>query len=108
MANIELVAHLIHPRKILYTVIRFYRPKNFCAKNFRIKKFSPTSNWAKSFLQVACKLMMPSEMEMPCCVRGYHVYKEVWEAAIGEILECHREPTNASFHVLDRSKIFVV
>ena len=28
---------------------------------------------------------MASEMEMPCCVRGYHVYKEVWEAAIGEV-----------------------
>ena len=22
-------------------------------------------------------------MEMPCCVKGYHVYEEVWEAAIG-------------------------
>ena len=34
------------------------------------------------------------------------MYKEVWEAAIGEVLECHREPTNVSFHVLDRSKNF--
>ena len=33
---------------------------------------------------------------MPCCVRGYHVYKEMWEAVIGEVLECHREPTNAT------------
>ena len=24
------------------------------------------------------------------------MYKEVWEAAIGEVLECHREPTNAT------------
>ena len=50
--------------------------------------------------------MMPSEMEMPCCVRGYHVYKEVREAVIRKVLECHREPTNASFHVLNRSKNF--
>ena len=24
------------------------------------------------------------------------MYKEVWEAAIGEVLVCHREPTNAT------------
>ena len=35
-------------------------------------------------------------MGMPCCFRGYHVYKEVWDAAIGEVLECHREPTKAT------------
>ena len=28
-------------------------------------------------------------------VRGYHVYKDVWEAAIGEVLVCEREPRNA-------------
>ena len=50
--------------------------------------------------------MMPSEMEMPFCVRGYHVYKKVLETAIGEVFECRRELTNASFRVLDRWKIF--
>ena len=30
-----------------------------------------------------------------CCIRGYHIYKEVWEAAIGDVLECLREPSNA-------------
>ena len=39
---------------------------------------------------------MAGEMQMPCCIRGYHVYKDVWEAAIGEVLVCHREPTNAT------------
>jgi len=29
---------------------------------------------------------MAGEMEMPCCVRGYHVYKEVWEAAIATVI----------------------
>ena len=28
-------------------------------------------------------------------IRGYHVYKDVWEAAIGEVLVCEREPRNA-------------
>ena len=31
-----------------------------------------------------------------CCIRGYHIYKEVWEAAVGESLECERDPENAS------------
>ena len=34
--------------------------------------------------------------EKDCCVRGYHVYQRVWDAAIGETLTCRREPTNKS------------
>ena len=44
---------------------------------------------------------MACEKEMACCVRGYHVYKDIWAAAIGEVLVCSREPTNIG-------KIFVV
>ena len=29
------------------------------------------------------------------CVRGYHVYREIWEAAVGEVLICERESRNA-------------
>ena len=39
--------------------------------------------------------VMACEKEMACCVRGYHVYKDMWAAAIGEVLVCSREPTNA-------------
>ena len=28
------------------------------------------------------------------CVRGYHVYREIWEAAVGQVLICEREPRN--------------
>ena len=35
------------------------------------------------------------ELQRPCCIRGYHVYSAVWEAAIGEELACEREPHNA-------------
>lgn len=28
------------------------------------------------------------------CVRGYHIYHSIWDAAIGEHLECRREPLN--------------
>ena len=30
------------------------------------------------------------------CVRGYHIYRELWEAAIGEDLACQRERGNAT------------
>ena len=32
---------------------------------------------------------------MRSCVRGYHVYKDVWTATIGEELVCRRERGNA-------------
>ena len=35
------------------------------------------------------------------CVRGYYVYKDIWAAAIREVLVCSPEPTNVG-------KIFVV
>ena len=31
---------------------------------------------------------MEEEMMIKLCVRGYHVYKDIWEAAIGEELLC--------------------
>ena len=34
------------------------------------------------------------ELERVCCIRGYHIYKEIWEAATGEVLTCEREPLN--------------
>ena len=30
------------------------------------------------------------------CFRGYHVYKTVWAAMVGEALVCEREPKNSS------------
>ena len=34
------------------------------------------------------------EYEIACCVHGYYVYREIWEAAVGETLICEREPQN--------------
>ena len=28
------------------------------------------------------------------CVRGQHVYKDIWYAVVGEVLVCEREPNN--------------
>ena len=43
---------------------------------------------------------MEELIERCCCVRGYHVYKEVWEAAVGEVLICEGEPDSASIDML--------
>ena len=34
---------------------------------------------------------MNAEMEILSCVRGYHVYLDIWAAAVGELLMCSRE-----------------
>ena len=31
---------------------------------------------------------------MESCVRGYHIYKDIWEASVGEELPCQRESGN--------------
>ena len=36
-----------------------------------------------------------AEYKQNLCIRGYHVYREVWEAAVGETFECAVEPGNA-------------
>ena len=37
-----------------------------------------------------------AEYEGACCVRGYHIYREIWAAAVGEVLVCEREQRNAA------------
>lgn len=39
---------------------------------------------------------MADEWERACCVRGYHIYRNVWQAVVGEVLDCVREPQNSS------------
>ena len=50
---------------------------------------------------------MACEKEMACCVRGYHIYKHIWTAAIGEVLVCSREPTNVVVVKLYLRKTFL-
>ena len=35
------------------------------------------------------------ETERDCCIRGYHVYKYIWEATVRESLTCERETNNS-------------
>ena len=37
---------------------------------------------------MACEKEIACEKEMASCVRGYHIYKDIWAAAIGEVLVC--------------------
>ena len=37
---------------------------------------------------------MAGEKDIAGCVRGYHVYKDIWAAGIWEVLLCSTEPTN--------------
>ena len=30
------------------------------------------------------------------CIRGYHIYKDIWDATIGEELQCARESDNSN------------
>ena len=40
----------------------------------------------------ACVIMAEaSSVERSCCVRGYHIYRTIWQAAVGEVLTCKRE-----------------
>jgi len=38
----------------------------------------------------ACERSSIEEFRRDCCIHGYHVYKKMWEAAAGEVLECMR------------------
>ena len=35
------------------------------------------------------------EINQESCIRGYHVYKDTWEANIGDKLDCVRQPGNS-------------
>ena len=39
-------------------------------------------------------LKMEEELSRVSCIRGYHVCKDIWDAAIGEVLVCERELRN--------------
>ena len=43
------------------------------------------------------------EYAMDSCVRGYHVYKEIWEAVVGERLISERELENQ----MDRNAVAI-
>ena len=81
----------------------------YCAK-FSPDLFRPLPNFCpeefQPFVNAVSEEVAGDEysMERECYVRGYHVYIDVWDAAIGEELDCQREPSNAN----DRYAVAVV
>ena len=39
-------------------------------------------------------LMELEESRVDVCVRGQHIYQDIWYAVAGEVLVCKREPNN--------------
>ena len=87
------------------TIIRFFSCRKFLSKKSSRKTiFTQTkldeNNFTSRVWWALIEEIAPRAEEMACekemarCVRGYHVYKDMWAAAIGEVLVC-REPTNA-------------
>ena len=38
--------------------------------------------------------MVVSEFEYESCIRGYHIYEDMWSSTVGEHLICERETLN--------------
>lgn len=36
------------------------------------------------------------ELRRESCIRGHHIYKEIWDPTVGEVVQCKREPRNAA------------
>ena len=97
-----LVKILMSPKMyIAITVVReIFAYKNFHVLKFRVKNFSDIAYLSEKFLTrnfktCASQIRRPTvnvnqpimeEFERPCCIRGYHVYQEVWTAVVGEEL----------------------
>ena len=65
------------------------------------QKYFTSRVWWALFEEIAQRAEeMVCEKETACCVRSYHVYKDIWAAAIGEVLVCSQEPTNAQKFLL--------
>ena len=103
--------------KLIQTLIGFSQRYHSTRRtgNFRVQKFSRLPAYDVlailfavlifaeagdhenfKFYLVRTRAMESCETE--CCVRGYHVYQRIWDATIGEVLDCDREPDNAVDH----------
>ena len=54
-----------------------------------------------NYLRIHLFIYLFLELRMRSCVLGYHGYQRVWEAVVGENLECERETRN----VKDRNAV---
>jgi len=47
-------------------------------------------------LRISADGLQKSSFHLSSCVRGYHVYKDVWAASAGAVLQCEREARNSN------------
>ena len=74
----------------------------FIRKLFTTEIIAITCGLASGWCAIEKQSM--EEFEVPWCIRGYHIYKDIWHAAIGQHLSCRREPDNTS----DRYAVAVI
>ena len=51
------------------------------------------------------KVIVTRNFEMVSYVKGYHVYKTLWNPLIGEFLSCEREPENPMENKIGANKV---
>ena len=61
---------------------------NFCGKHFRVKIFSWSGGYHESLYTLHNYVEKMKDYKRDLCVRGFHVYRDIWEAAVGEVLDC--------------------
>ena len=66
---------------------KLYYFKNFVGINFREGRTNSVRAWLETS-------SMADGFSVSSMVRGYHVYKDVWEATNGEVLQCTRDQGN--------------
>ena len=77
------------------------RVKNFHIKNFQLRasvwilKTPIISKQGKNVIIISNHVKIMEEMRRESCIRGNHIYKEIWDPTIGEVVQCEREPRNS-------------
>ena len=97
----------MHVNKYMYHTIVwvFFACTNFPGINIQAKKFLRSHAIAKIkrtkikqtkilLRRRACDVMELEKFRVDVCVRGQHIYKDIWYAVVGEVLVCEREPNN--------------
>ena len=73
-----------------------FRWKNFCVEKVDLRKYFNTKILQhRSREEHTERVTAMEKFFKRNCIRGYHVYKKVWEATVGEALVCEREPKNS-------------
>ena len=66
---------------------------NFAEKLSRMGRGLHVVTWSHLILlRITKNCRRMESYSIHTSVRGYHVYKDVWEAALGQLLPCQREP----------------